>query len=158
MIKTVYDSPVGRLYIGTEDEYLVRLAYRDFECETGASCVADEVIRQLEEYFGGRRRIFTVETRPVGTPFQLRCWHALTTIEYGQTISYKEEAWRIGNAKAMRAVGQANHNNPIVIIIPCHRVVSANGDIGGYGGGEEIKKRLLDIESDSLKKNEKYRR
>ena len=107
--------------------------------------VLDDARRQLDEYFCGRRRTFHLPLAPQGTPFQRRVWQALLNIPYGETITYAQLARRIGSPRAARAVGQANSVNPIAIIIPCHRVVAANG-IGGYAGGPDIKRKLLALE------------
>jgi O-6-methylguanine DNA methyltransferase len=101
---------------------------------------------QLEEYFQGHRRDFDVPLRFEGTPFQERVWSALQRIPYGQTCSYLDVAKQLGDAQATRAVGAANGANPIAIVIPCHRVVNANGQLGGYGGGLWRKRILLDLE------------
>jgi methylated-DNA-[protein]-cysteine S-methyltransferase len=106
----------------------------------------DTTWQQLQEYFLGQRKDFTIPLAPRGTPFQLSVWKALLDIPYGETRSYKEIAMAIGNPKAVRAVGMANHRNPISFIIPCHRVIGANGALVGYGGGIDLKKRLLDME------------
>lgn len=103
--------------------------------------------RQLDEYFAGNRRVFTLPLAPSGTPFQLQCWEALCRIPYGETISYAEEARMIGNPKACRAVGMANNRNQLPILIPCHRVIGKNGRLIGYGGGLHIKEFLLDHEA-----------
>ncbi len=102
--------------------------------------------RELEEYFAGARREFSIALDPVGTPFQMRVWQALRAIPYGETISYLDLAQRVGNPRAFRAVGQANGHNPISIIVPCHRVIAADGSLGGYGGGLERKRILLALE------------
>lgn len=104
------------------------------------------VIQQLERYFAGRLRTFHVELSLQGTDFQLSVWHALRRIPYGDTASYSGVASQIGNPKASRAVGAANGQNPISIIVPCHRVIGKNGHLVGYGGGLPIKKALLDLE------------
>jgi methylated-DNA-[protein]-cysteine S-methyltransferase len=101
----------------------------------------------LEEYFAGTRRKFSVTLDPAGTPFQHRVWAALCEIPYGTTISYGELARRIGQPQASRAVGMANGRNPISIIVPCHRVIGANGTLTGYGGGLERKRFLLALEA-----------
>ena len=106
---------------------------------------------ELEEYFAGGRREFTSALEPAGTPFQLRVWAALREIPYGTTISYGELARRIGQPRASRAVGLANGRNPISIIVPCHRVIGANGTLTGYGGGVERKRFLLALESGGAK-------
>ncbi|MDY3920062.1 MAG: methylated-DNA--[protein]-cysteine S-methyltransferase [Candidatus Limivivens sp.] len=102
---------------------------------------------QLEEYFQKKRREFQLPLSLEGTEFQKLCWNALCTIPYGQTCSYGELAGQIGKPKACRAVGMANHRNPVSIIVPCHRVIGADGSLTGYGGGLELKRRLLDLES-----------
>lgn len=102
---------------------------------------------QLAEYFNGRRQEFDLKLAPQGTEFQKQVWKQLVKIPYGQTISYGELARRINNPKASRAVGLANGKNPISIIIPCHRVIGANGSLTGFGGGLEVKQYLLDLES-----------
>lgn len=107
------------------------------------------VIDELDEYFAGTRRHFTVSLEPRGTPFQLRVWNELTRIPYGQTISYLQLAERIGSPKAVRAVGAANGANPIPVIIPCHRVIGSSGRLVGYGGGLDRKETLLAIERSS---------
>ncbi len=105
-----------------------------------------EVRKQLAEYFRGERRKFDLKLAPEGTPFQLAAWRQLRRIPYGKTISYGEQARRMGNPKAARAVGAANGENPISIIVPCHRVIGADGWLTGFGGGLGKKKRLLDLE------------
>lgn len=104
------------------------------------------VARQIDEYLDGARRTFDVELAPVGTPFQLRVWDELRRIPYGTTTSYGRIAAALGRPTASRAVGAANGRNPISIIVPCHRVVGASGDLTGYGGGLERKRFLLDLE------------
>ena len=102
--------------------------------------------RELEEYFAGARTRFTVSLDLRGTFFQKQCWQALLDIPYGETRSYADIARAIGRPRAFRAVGMANHDNPVAIIVPCHRVVGSNGDLTGYGGGLEVKRHLLDLE------------
>lgn len=102
--------------------------------------------RQLEEYFAGERREFDLPLSTKGTLFQKKVWEALCTIPYGETRSYRDIALQTGNEKACRAVGMANHNNPIAIVIPCHRVVGANGKLTGYAGGLDKKQFLLELE------------
>ena len=102
--------------------------------------------RQLEEYFRGERTRFDLPLQPKGTPFQLAVWRALTEIPYGETASYGDVARAVGRPKAFRAVGMANHCNPIPIIVPCHRVIGSDGRLTGYAGGLEIKRALLELE------------
>jgi methylated-DNA-[protein]-cysteine S-methyltransferase len=105
-----------------------------------------EVRRQLDEYLSGRRRDFDLPLDPWGTEFQRLCWNALQEIPYGETRSYGQQARNIGRPQAARAVGLANHDNPIGVIIPCHRVIGANGSLTGYAGGLEMKRKLLELE------------
>jgi methylated-DNA-[protein]-cysteine S-methyltransferase len=105
---------------------------------------------QLHAYFCGELRAFTCKLDLQGTSFQKKCWAALQRIPYGTTCSYAELAKRVGSPRAFRAVGQANHNNPVAIIVPCHRVIGANGSLTGYGGGMETKEKLLRLEGATL--------
>jgi len=109
--------------------------------------VLGETIAQLRAYFAGRLRAFDVPLAPGGTPFQAAVWQALLTIPYGATRSYSEIAATVGRPDAVRAVGTANGANPIPIIIPCHRVIGSNGKLVGFGGGLDMKRQLLDLES-----------
>lgn len=102
--------------------------------------------KQLDEYFAGKRKIFTLPLKPKGTTFQEKVWKALLDIPYGETRSYKEVAVQAGNGKACRAVGMSNNRNPIMILIPCHRVIGANGAMVGYGAGISVKEYLLNLE------------
>lgn len=111
-----------------------------------ATPVLLSALHQLEEYFSGVRRVFDLPISFCGTEFQMRVWNELCRVEYGATISYKELASRVGSSKAYRAVGNAVHCNPIAIVIPCHRVIGADGSIGGFAGGVDIKRYLLDNE------------
>jgi methylated-DNA-[protein]-cysteine S-methyltransferase len=105
--------------------------------------------RQIKEYLNGQRAEFELPLQPEGTEFQLAVWKALQTIPYGETRSYRDIAEQIGYSKACRAVGMANHRNPITIIIPCHRVIGADGSLTGYGGGLQLKQQLLNLEKDN---------
>ena len=111
-----------------------------------AAALLDAVEQQLAEYFAGDRTTFDVDLDPHGTPFQLLAWQALRTIPYGRTVSYGEQARRLGDPRKARAVGAENGRNPISIIVPCHRVVGADGSLTGFGGGLEAKAWLLDHE------------
>jgi methylated-DNA-[protein]-cysteine S-methyltransferase len=105
-----------------------------------------ETAKQLNEYLEGERKNFEISINPKGTEFQRKVWMALRAIPYGETRSYKQIAYAVGNEKAARAVGMANHNNPILCIIPCHRVIGANGNLVGFGAGLPIKEQLLNLE------------
>lgn len=162
-----YESPVGRIRLVEKAGFLTALslagkawpdAYRrkgelTYE-EAGRKLMEEGAVRQetellvrtygeLMEYFAGTRREFSIPLRPEGTAFQQRVWDALRTIPYGETRTYGQIAAQIGQPKASRAVGMGNHKNPIAILIPCHRVIGANGSLTGYGGGLDIKEFLL---------------
>jgi len=148
-------SPVGPLLIGVSQSALVILEFDrglpelvnglDVEWKESESRTR-AVRRQLEEYFAGRRREFDLELDLRGTEFRQRCWEQLLRIPYGETRSYGEIARAVGNPNGSRAVGQANHYNPIAIIVPCHRVLAGGCKLGGYGGGLPVKAFLLKLE------------
>ncbi len=152
----IYSSPVGRLLLQHDGKGLSGLQFQD-----GAHPLAiDEawkkrrspfiaVITQLDDYFSGRLQKFSIPLSLHGTAFQLSVWRALRTIPYGQTVSYGIIAKKIGNPQASRAVGAANGQNPVSIIVPCHRIIGANGKLVGYGGGLPIKKALLELEQNT---------
>jgi methylated-DNA-[protein]-cysteine S-methyltransferase len=149
------DTPVGRLLLARDDVGVRQIhfvaASVGADLKVGPYYVRDDdafgdVVSQLTEYFSGQRRRFDLPLAPEGTPFQQRVWNALLDIGYGETISYGELAARIGRKSASRAVGLANGSNPLPIVIPCHRVIGANGKLTGYGGGLPIKERLLALE------------
>jgi methylated-DNA-[protein]-cysteine S-methyltransferase len=106
-------------------------------------------LRELNEYFSGERREFSFPLDLRGTEFQLACWHALLEIPYGETCSYRDIAQAIRHPHAYRAVGMSNNRNPIAIVVPCHRVIASSGSLCGYGGGLDIKRKLLDLEQSS---------
>lgn len=153
----IMDSPVGPLRMVAAADGLRRICFesdRHPQAIDTAGCRdatrLAPVRRQLDEYFAGTRRVFELPLRPRGTPFQLRVWRALCGIGYGETISYAELAARIGNPAARRAVGAANGRNPLPIVVPCHRVIGRDGSLVGFGGGLQVKRRLLDLESGAL--------
>jgi methylated-DNA-[protein]-cysteine S-methyltransferase len=146
---TIIDSPVGELLLtGTDDglsgirfaPHGVARGQRDDEAFAG-------VVAQLGEYFGGARATFDVRLAPAGTSFQRDVWSAIAEIPYGKTVSYGSIATRLGKPSASRAVGMATGRNPIVIIIPCHRVIGSDGSLTGFGGGLARKSLLLDLEA-----------
>jgi len=114
--------------------------------------------RQFSEYFDGKRKTFDLPLIMRGTAFQKKVWKALQNIPYGKTVSYGEIAAKIGNPKACRAVGMANNRNPISIIVPCHRVIGHNGSLTGYGGGLELKQKLLELEKLPVLGGKRYQR
>lgn len=142
-----YDSPVGILEIRSEDDAITRVSFFEGEKEEEKSTPATEqCVEELEGYFQSRRKFFTLKLKPEGTPFQLQVWEELTKIPFGKTISYEAQAIALGNIKFIRAVGIANGQNPIAIIIPCHRVIGKDGTLVGYGGGVDRKRWLLEHE------------
>ena len=146
-------SPVGELAIQATGQGLCyvgfdRTRFESNPCATNEHTEAGA--QQLSEYFSGQRQHFNLSLDVHGTAFQLRVWHALNAVEFGQTNSYLGIAQAIDNPKAVRAVGAANGRNPISIIVPCHRVIGSNGSLTGYAGGMERKKWLLDFERDIL--------
>ena len=148
----VIDSPVGHLRIAADARVLCAVDWSDASLSPPETPLLQEAARQLHAYFDGTLTQFDLPLNMTGTAFQLRCWEALRTIPYGETISYGEQARRIGQPKAVRAVGGANHRNPISIIVPCHRVIGANGTLTGYGGGVYIKEWLLAHEARSIRR------
>lgn len=146
----VYNTKIGKLKIEYENDVLTGIAYTENEKEQGIrSELSDKTVLQLEEYFDGRRKEFDIPIKLRGTEFQKKVWNELLKIPYGATVSYKDIAIKIGNPKACRAVGMANHNNPILIIVPCHRVINENKKLGGYALGLDLKKKLLELEKEN---------
>jgi len=151
MISVVHDSPVGPLTLISNGAALEHVEFENPRyaydpAPPGSDKILDKARRELDAYFAGRLKAFSVPVAPQGTPFQQRVWAALQAIPYGVTRSYGQQAVAIGSPQASRAVGLANGRNPVAIIIPCHRVIGANGSLTGYGGGMERKKLLLDLE------------
>ena len=153
----VIDSPMGKLTIAATASGIAAIGFgtEDFNSlatklkltlSNTSTPLLENCAKQLEEYFAGKRRCFSLPMNLVGTEFQQKVWHALMSIPYGETISYKEESQRVGNEKAIRAVAQANGANPLSIVIPCHRVINANGNLGGYSSGVDKKQFLLNLE------------
>jgi methylated-DNA-[protein]-cysteine S-methyltransferase len=148
MPRTVVDSPIGPLGLIASDVALQGVVFdgRGIRSEGGAS-VLDEAARQLTAYFEGDLVTFDLPLEPHGTDFQRQCWLALATIPYGQTVSYGEQARRLGlGSDKARAVGAANGSNPVPIVLPCHRVIGADGSLTGFGGGLPVKRFLLEHE------------
>jgi methylated-DNA-[protein]-cysteine S-methyltransferase len=147
-----YSSPVGELVIESKEDKITLVNFlKDSKREVSLTPVIAQCIEELDEYFFKERKFFTVELNPPGSDFQLKVWNALIDIPYGKTVSYEEIAIRVGDIKSIRAVGLANGQNPIAIIIPCHRVIGKNGELVGYGGGLENKEWLLQHEGAILK-------
>ena len=150
MTQTLYfESPLGLMMAQEQDGAIIALDFIKSPLPDTAEAQTPlllEAKKQVLEYFAGLRRGFDLPLAPPGTPFQQKVWQALCAIPYGQTRSYGQIAAQIGNPKAGRAVGGANHRNPISLIQPCHRVIGANGRLTGYGGGLDKKEALLALE------------
>jgi O-6-methylguanine DNA methyltransferase len=147
-------SPAGPLFLAASTKGLVRLEFEDRKQKLNPSTTQlresksalAPYLGELDEYFAGERREFSVPLDLRGTEFQLACWNALLEIPYGETRSYRDIAEAIGHPHAYRAVGMSNNRNPVAIIVPCHRVIASNGSLCGYGGGLDLKRKLLDLE------------
>jgi len=146
----VYHYKLCKLFIAEENGCICFVSFfaekipKDFEkCETP---LLKKTAKQLDEYFNNKRHIFDLPLILHGTNFQVKVWKALQNIPYGETCSYSKIAAMIGNSRASRAVGMANNRNPIAIIIPCHRIIGSDGSLTGYGGGLELKQKLLNLE------------
>jgi methylated-DNA-[protein]-cysteine S-methyltransferase len=154
---TLIDSPIGELLLVGDGDALSRLHMRDSRkpLRIDPEWERDDerfvgAVAQLREYFAGEREAFDVPLKMDGSEFQIRVWNELCEIPYGTTISYGELARRIGQPSAARGVGMANGSNPIAVIVPCHRVIGADGSLTGYGGGLKNKRTLLDLERGAL--------
>ncbi len=151
------DTPIGLLLVESNGSAITHIDLPGKKTRAGAEAppsasesetgeVLDRAVAQLQEYFAGERTEFDLPLELEGTPFQKDVWLALAEIPYGKTVSYAELADMVGRPSAFRAVGQANGANPIPIVLPCHRVIASGGGIGGYGGGLDMKRRLLALE------------
>ena len=163
---TVFESFIGPLFLAASAKGLVALEFdaripgqqtirpnpRDLRAESkklrfeDAEAAMRGYVHELEEYFAGKRREFTFPLDMRGTEFQLACWNALLAIPFGETRTYGDIARAVNNPTGFRAVGMANNRNPIAIVVPCHRVIAANGTLCGYGGGLDLKRKLLELE------------
>jgi len=166
LYSTTATSAIGPLFLAASDKGLVALEFdarlpgqqsirpnpRDLRAEKSGFRFEESprllrpYLRELEEYFAGKRREFTFPLDLRGTDFQRACWRALLDIPYGETRTYADIARAVGRAQAFRAVGMANNRNPIAIVVPCHRVIASDGTLCGYGGGLEVKRKLLELE------------
>lgn len=156
-VRATCDSPVGGLTLIASKRGLHALLFPVEERELRRAMAAIPVdnehpvivktVKQLAQYFAGKRKSFELPLAAIGTQFQKQVWRELSKIPYGKTISYGEQAKRIGDAKKARAVGTANSRNPIAIVVPCHRVIASTGDLSGFGGGVSVKKYLLNLEA-----------
>ena len=154
VLTTFVDSPVGPLFLAADEDGLRAIEFhdnrhsvkRDGAWREGDNAVLRNAAKQLDEYFAGKRRDFDLPLSPHGTEFQRGVWKTLATIPYGETISYAQLAQRVGKPNASRAVGAANGRNPLPIVLPCHRVIGADGSLTGFGGGLPTKQFLLKLE------------
>jgi methylated-DNA-[protein]-cysteine S-methyltransferase len=147
-----YSSPIGELIIESAEDKIIAVSFlKDARQEEFLAPVIVQFIAELDEYFFAGRKFFTVELDLHGTEFQKKVWSELLTIPYGTTISYQGLAIRLGNIKSIRAVGLANGQNPLAILVPCHRVIGKGGELVGYGGGLENKEWLLHHEGALLR-------
>ena len=151
MISAIHDTPIGPLTLASNGTALTQVEFAGGryplpQYALGSDSILDHARRELDQYFVGTLRTFTVPVDPHGTAFQRAVWGALQTIPYGETRSYAQQALAISAPKAMRAVGAANGRNPIPIVVPCHRVIGANGSLTGFGGGLDRKQMLLNLE------------
>jgi methylated-DNA-[protein]-cysteine S-methyltransferase len=150
---TMIATPLGAMRMTTDGLAILALEYDAPEPSPSimlppeARRLADDLQRNLDGYFAGERKAFPFTLTPAGTPFQRSVWDALRGIPYGETVSYGEIARRVGRPAAVRAVGAANGRNPVAILIPCHRVIGADGGLTGYGGGLDRKRKLLALEA-----------
>ncbi|KNF09221.1 O-6-methylguanine DNA methyltransferase [Gottschalkia purinilytica] len=151
-----YKSPIGILEITSDEDSILSVIFVDEEKQDIEFNKVPRILKkayvQLDEYFKGKRNKFDLKISFTGTDFQKKVWNELTNISYGEVVSYKYIAEKIGNEKAVRAIGNANSKNPISIIVPCHRVIGANGSLTGYAGGIERKEWLLNHEKTFVSK------
>lgn len=152
MKTAIVDSPLGKIEINGDSSGLGSVIFLDSEEIVISNTIPSELkeaATQLNEYFKGERKEFTVKLSPKGTDFQQKVWKELQKIPFGKTVSYQQIANQLGNPKVIRAAASANGKNPISIIIPCHRVIGSDGSLTGYAGGLHRKKWLLELESNS---------
>jgi methylated-DNA-[protein]-cysteine S-methyltransferase len=148
---SIFESPIGKLYLFQEDDYLVKIELTNPDIsgyEFNQTPILTEAIKQLTEYFAKSRTEFDLPIKFEGTEFQTAVWNQLRQIPYGKTVSYQDVAIAINKPTACRAVGMTNNKNPLMIVIPCHRVIGKNGSLVGYGGGLKAKQILLELEKE----------
>ncbi|TWI56652.1 methylated-DNA-[protein]-cysteine S-methyltransferase [Pseudomonas duriflava] len=159
---TFINSPIGRLRVAASDAGLHQIEFPESrhpvacgkDWQEAHHLLLDATRQQLDDYFAGHRQQFDLPLAPLGTPFQREVWQALAEIPYGLTWSYAQLAIRVGNPKAVRAVGAANGRNPLPIVLPCHRVIGTSGALTGFGGGLPVKQFLLELEGALPRVNE----
>ena len=145
-----YNSIIGDIFISADENFLLSVQFVNHNfIENKENKIIRQTIKQLDEYFRGKRKKFELPLNPKGTEFQKKVWLQLMKIPYGKTATYKDIATLIGDSNASRAVGNANNKNPIAIIIPCHRVIGSNNKLTGYAGGLDKKEKLLNLEKNN---------
>jgi methylated-DNA-[protein]-cysteine S-methyltransferase len=143
----IISSPLGNIYLSTQDDSISELRFTTEEVSTEPlDSLFSEAKKQLDEYFSGKRKFFNLPVLLSGTPFQFQVWEAVNKIPFGQTTSYLKLSQALGNPGAIRAVGAAIGANPILIVVPCHRIIGTNGQLTGYAGGLDRKELLLELE------------
>lgn len=147
MFQYSYNTVIGKIYIAEENNEITNISFKKVAADEKETPLIKKAFKELEEYFEKKRKTFDLPIAPKGTIFQRKVWDELLKIPYGETVTYKYIARKIGNEKACRAVGMANNKNPIAIIIPCHRVIGINGNLTGYAGGINLKKKLIELEN-----------
>ncbi len=146
MFQYSYNTKIGEIFIAEGNGQITNISFKKLDYPIKKSPLIEKTFIEIDEYLKGKRKTFDIPLALNGSPFQIKVWQELKKIPYGQTRTYKDIAKAAGNEKACRAVGMANNKNPIAIIIPCHRVIGQNGDLTGYAGGLDIKRKLLNIE------------
>ena len=163
LLYNVYHSPqLGPIYVISDGEAIIKIELfaedctrlnKEYEMIESANPLLQKAVQQLKDYFEGKRKTFDLPLKWNGTPFQERVWKALCEIPYGTTVSYADIAERIGNPKAVRAIGQANRANELAIVVPCHRVIGKNNKLTGYAGNRvDVKEKLLKLEQENKEK------
>lgn len=145
-MNSIIKTPIGNIEITEDNGKIISIKKTEKNIISTDNKILLQAEKELEEYFDGKRKKFTLPLDLRGTDFQLRVWNVLRGIPYGETRSYKEVALAAGNEKASRAVGMANNKNPILIVVPCHRVIGSNGAMTGFACGLDVKKKLLELE------------
>ncbi len=149
-MNSIIKTPIGNIEITEDNGKIISIKKTEKNIISTDNKILLQAEKELEEYFDGKRKKFTLPLDLRGTDFQLRVWNVLREIPYGETRSYKEVALAAGNEKASRAVGMANNKNPILIVVPCHRVIGSNGAMTGFACGVDVKKKLLELEKKNL--------
>jgi len=141
------NTSIGKLWLEADNKYLLKISFTPLIGKEKSNKILEQTKKEILEYMQGKRRVFSIPFKLEGSDFQLKIWQYLQLIPYGKVWSYQQLAEAAGVPSAMRAVGGANHHNPLPILIPCHRVISSCGDIGGYMAGKEVKQKLLSLET-----------